>query len=173
MGELMFPLFFHDESIETDSAGTQGLINHEIDPSSGKLMAADGIDASRFRSKRITPQLANDSDLILCFTDHQKRQIANTSPRAARRTFTVTDFANVCEAMDNAGMVEGDTVAERAQSVISGASMVRHALPDAPDIADPFRKEFDMFQTAHDQMGEAFAKIAHVLEPAKGAHASA
>lgn len=69
MGELMFPLFFHHAGIETDSAGTQGLISNPIDPSSARLMELDGIDSSAFRSKRLTPQLAMDSDLILCFTE--------------------------------------------------------------------------------------------------------
>lgn len=54
MGELMFPLFFHHDDIETDSAGTQGLIENPIDPSSARLMELDGIDASGFRSKRLT-----------------------------------------------------------------------------------------------------------------------
>lgn len=38
MGELLFPHFFHTNGIETDSAGTQGLVDSPIDPSSAKLM---------------------------------------------------------------------------------------------------------------------------------------
>ena len=75
MGELMFPLFFHDDSIVTDSAGVQGLLNSPIDPASALLLAQDGIDSRAFRSKRLTPQLAMSNDLILCFTEHQRRKI--------------------------------------------------------------------------------------------------
>lgn len=171
MGELLFPLFFHDETIVTDSAGTQGLIDSPIDPSSARLLEADGVDASAFRSKRLTPQLLDSSDLVLCFTARQKKQIAALSPRAAKRTFTVTDFANLCEVCQEQGMVLGDTVEARTASVMFNASMVRPLLRDGDDIADPYRKEFAAFQLAHDQLGEAIARMAHVLEPARGVHA--
>ena len=32
MGELLFPHFFHTNGIETDSAGTQGLVDSPIEP---------------------------------------------------------------------------------------------------------------------------------------------
>lgn len=66
MGELMFPLFFHDDSVTADSAGVLGLVNSPIDPSSERLMNQDGIDASVFRSKRITPQIAMSSGNSCC-----------------------------------------------------------------------------------------------------------
>ncbi|WP_289097712.1 hypothetical protein [uncultured Bifidobacterium sp.] len=42
MGELMFPLFFRDDSIMTDSTGVQGLISSPIDPSNARLRYEDG-----------------------------------------------------------------------------------------------------------------------------------
>ena len=86
MGELMFPLFFHDDSIVTDSAGVQGLFDSPIDPASALLLAQDGIDSRAFRSKRLTPQLAMSNDLILCFTEHQRRKIVALAPRAVSYT---------------------------------------------------------------------------------------
>ena len=85
MGELLLPHYMPD--LEADSAGTRGLDAHEIAPNSAKLLAAHGIDAKQFRSKRITPQLANSSGLILCFEHEQRKEIAVIAPTAARRTF--------------------------------------------------------------------------------------
>ncbi|KFI66193.1 protein-tyrosine-phosphatase [Bifidobacterium cuniculi] len=172
MGELMFPLFFHDDSIVTDSAGTQGLDGAPIDPSSNRLMAAAGIDASKFRSKRLTPHLADSSDLILCFTAHQQRKIAALAPRAARRTFTLKDFANLCAFCADHGLIQGDTVLERANSVIAQASMVRPHVPHTSDISDPYRKDFPAFRTAYEEIGQSIAIIAQSLELPRGAHAN-
>lgn len=172
MGELMFPLFFHSDAIETDSAGVNGLIGHHIDPSSNKLMEIDGIDASAFRSKRITPQLVLSSDLVLCFTDAQRGNIVALAPRARSRTYTVSDFANLCRYCTENGLISGDTIEDRVDSVIADASMVRPMLPAPQDIQDPYHKEFEMFQDAHDQMGHAFADIARALEPSRASHAA-
>lgn len=171
MGELMFPLFFHHAGIETDSAGTQGLISNPIDPSSARLMELDGIDSSAFRSKRLTPQLAMDSDLILCFTEHQRNKIIALAPRVRTRTFVLSDFANLCKYFSDHNLLRSGTVENRLHEVIYNASMVRHALPAVEDIDDPYHKEFSAFQKAHDQIGYAFADIAQALEPSTAEHA--
>lgn len=170
MGELMFPHFFSDPDLQVDSAGTQGLINHEIDPSSGKLMERDGIDASRFRSKRLTPQLARESDLIICFTKHQQRQIVSIAPTVSRRTITLSDLAALCEYCAQHGLLEGNTYEERLESALDQASLVRPQVGETVDIADPYRKEFEAFEVAHEQIGQAIATIAASVLPRTGRH---
>lgn len=171
MGELMFPLFFHDDSVTADSAGVLGLVNSPIDPSSERLMNQDGIDASVFRSKRITPQIAMSSDLILCFTEHQRKKIVELAPRSRSRTFLLTDFADLCTYCRDNNMIHGDILEARLDSVLTNASLVRPMLPKAREIDDPYQRDFPAFETAHEQIGEAFASIASALEPARGAHA--
>lgn len=170
MGELLFPHFFHSEDIETDSAGTQGLIDNPIDPSSAQLLSADGIDSSRFRSKRLTPQLAMSSDLILCFTEHQRKKIVTMAPRARNRTFLVSDFANLCRYFNEHHLLKGTSVEDRMREVEYNASMVRPNVPPADDIADPYRKGITAFQTAHNQIIRAIADIADALELPRGNH---
>lgn len=173
MGELLFPRFFDgEEGLVVDSAGTQGLIDHEIDPSSGKLMAADGIDSSAFRSKRLTPQLARESDLILCFSKKQQKQIVSLAPTVGRKTSTLNDFAALCEYCAAEGLVKGDTLQERIESVLAQSSLVRPMVGATEDIADPFRKEFDAFEDAHEQIGMAIAAIADAVATPRGVHAA-
>ena len=172
MGELMFPLFFHDTSIIADSAGTHGLINSPIDPSSATLMARDGIDASQFRSKRLTPQIALSNDLILCFTEHQRKKIVTLAPRVRTRTYLLNDFANLCKYFEQNNLLKSDTIEDRMNEVMYNSSMVRHMVPTATDIEDPYRKDFQAFQTAHDQIGYAIADIASALETTRGVDAS-
>ena len=48
MGELLLPQFMPD--LESDSAGTRGLVSHEIAPNSKRLLDQHGIDSSSFRA---------------------------------------------------------------------------------------------------------------------------
>lgn len=84
MGELLLPQFMPD--LESDSAGTRGLVSHEIAPNSKRLLDQHGIDSSSFRAKRVTPQIAQGSNLILCFEHEQRKEIAVIAPTAARKT---------------------------------------------------------------------------------------
>lgn len=78
MGELMFPTVLHHDAVDTDSAGIGGLIDSPIDSSSALLLACDGVDSRKFRSKRFTPQSVAANDQILCPTEHQHHQIVSS-----------------------------------------------------------------------------------------------
>ncbi|EFA23925.1 low molecular weight phosphatase family protein [Bifidobacterium gallicum] len=171
MGEYLFPLFFNDSGLVMDSAGVQGLPASPIDPSSERLLQADGIDASAFRSKRLVPQIARSADLILCFSTHQRNEIVRQNPTVGRRTFTLNDFANICSYCAQHHLVSGDTLEQRLASVLEQAPMLRNTLPPASDIADPFRKDFAAFEQAHAEILQALGTIADALD-VKGAHAS-
>ncbi|WP_094730465.1 low molecular weight phosphatase family protein [Bifidobacterium hapali] len=160
MGELLLSHYIPDADISVDSAGTRGLDNHAIDPSSAKLLDQAGIDSSAFRSKRITPQLADSADLIFCFEPHQRQDIATLAPRAGRRTFLLPDFANMCAYCAQQGFITGNNRQERLESVIDNASMIRPMLPAPISIEDPHRKDFPVFQKAYDQICQALSIIA-------------
>ncbi|RSX55523.1 protein-tyrosine-phosphatase [Bifidobacterium dolichotidis] len=164
MGELLFPHFFSDPNLIVDSAGTNGLDAHPIDPSSAQLLTTDGIDSSSFRSKRLTPQLARSADLIFCFSAHQRSEIIQRNPTVARRTVVLTDFANMCNYCATHNLITGDSLEERFDSVLANASLIRPMLPHAQDIADPYQREFEAFKTAHAQINEALATIAHAID---------
>ena len=110
------------------------------------------------------------NDLILCFTEHQRRKIVALAPRVRTKTFTLTGFAALCAYCASHGIIH--TVNERLQSVLRNASMIQPVLGNAPDISDPYRKEIEVFQDAHDAIGEAIAQIASALSPSQARHAS-
>lgn len=158
MGELLLPHYMPD--LEADSAGTRGLDAHEIAPNSAKLLAAHGIDTKQFRSKRITPQLANSSGLILCFEHEQRKEIAVIAPTAARRTFLINDFANMCAYCKEQGYMDGDTREERLESVIDNASMIRPMIPDTANIEDPMGKDYAVYERSYQEICKALQTIA-------------
>ena len=142
MGELLMRRYLSGTSITVSSAGTHALVGHPIDPSSGRLMDSVGIDSGEFRSRQLTRQLAENADLILCFEEE-------------RRTFLVTDFANMCLYCAQHDLVKGLTVQERLNSVIEASSFIRPMIPAPRDVEDPFTKDFPVFRKAANQTNKA------------------
>lgn len=159
MGELLMTHYLTGTTIRVSSAGTRGLPMHSIDPSSGRLMQSVGIEPSGFRSRRLTRQMADEADLILCFEKQQRKDIVTLAPAAVRYTFLLNDFANMCDYCARNGMVAGKTIQERLQSVIKRSSMIRPLIPLPEDIADPHGREFDQFCIAAEQTNTAIRRI--------------
>lgn len=166
MAEMLAPHFFTDMSLTFASAGTRGLHDHAMSHDAVELMRRDHIDETAieaFRSHRITPQIASGADLILCFEGRQRGDIVVESPLAARRTFLITDFANLCEAAKREGWVEGGTFSERIDSVIANAGLLRPQLPEPEDVADPQGRGMPAFVEAHNAIVRLFKRIAAAL----------
>ena len=147
MGELLMSHYLTGTTVQVSSAGTRGLPMHPIDPSSG------------FRSRRLTRQMADEADLILCFEKQQRKEIVTLAPAAVRYTFLLDDFANMCDYCARNNMIAGLTIQERLQSVIKKSSMIRPMIPQPKDIADPHGREFSMFCVAAEQTNGAIRKI--------------
>jgi protein-tyrosine phosphatase len=155
IGELLAKRYLAASSINISSAGTHGLSNHPIDPSSAELLSRVGIDSQTFRSKRLTAELATSADLILCFEKIQRQEIALLAPSMSKRIFVLGDFANLAVYSANNNMVRGLTVADRLESVIAAAPLVQGFLPAAGDIEDPHHKNFEVFERAAEQTNKA------------------
>lgn len=155
MGELMMRRYLAHTSIEVSSAGTHGLDAQPIDPSGKRLMDSLSIDSSSFRSRQLTREMAESADLVLCFEHNQVQDIIALAPQAIRHTFLITEFAGMCLYCARNGMVHGDTLQERFESVVNVASFVRPLVPAARDIEDPYGKAFPVFRAAAEQTNKA------------------
>ena len=158
MGELLLPQFMPD--LESDSAGTRGLVAHEIAPNSKRLLDQHGIDSSSFRAKRVTPQIAQGSDLILCFEHEQRKEIAVIAPTAARKTFLSTISPTCASTARNRGTWGGNTRQEKLNRY-RHASMIRPMIPDTNNVEDPIGKDFAVYQAAYDEICKALQTIAN------------
>ena len=146
MGELLLPQFMPD--LESDSAGTRGLVAHEIAPNSKRLLDQHGIDSSSFRAKRVTPQIAQGSDLILCFEHEQRKEIAVIAPTADPQNLPHQRFRQHVRLLQGTGVHGGNTRQEKLESVIDNASMIRPMIPDTNNVEDPIGKDFAVYQAA-------------------------
>ena len=167
MAELLAPGIFRNSSLEFASAGTRGLHGHAIGEEAAALLRRDHVDEhaiKSFRSRRITPQIAAEADLILCFEAQQRGDIVIESPMRGRRTFMLTDFANIAEASKANGWLAGDTMAERIDSVIDSAGLLRPELPEAQDVDDPQGMGEEAFTSARDAIVQLLDRIARALQ---------
>ena len=151
--------YLANTTVQVTSAGTRGLPMHQIDPSSARLMDSVGIDSSGFRSRRLTREMAESADLILCFEAAQRKEIVTVAPKAVRYTFLLDDFANMCRYSAEHGLVKGTTIQERLQSVIDASSFIRPLIAAPKDIAHPHGREFTKFRQAAEETNRALRTI--------------
>jgi protein-tyrosine phosphatase len=151
------------EKITITSAGIRALPGHPIDPSSGKLMEARGIDASAFRSTRLTAPLVEAADLILCFEKTQRTAISTQVPLTARRTFLLTEFADICQLGARGDFIEGATLADRFRSAIAAAPLCRPTLPPLRETEDPIGQNSAVFERVEREINGALSTILAAL----------
>lgn len=146
MGELLARRFLSGSDISVSSAGTRGLPGQSMDSYAAALMENIGIETCNFRSHRIQRQSVCDANLILCFEKKQRSDIVLLDPSAVRRSFVLTEFAQMCEYCATQGIISGDTIGEKLDSVIRNAALIRPLLPEADDIADPYGQDPELLR---------------------------
>ncbi len=141
---------------EVSSAGVMGFDNEPMDPAMAKQAARFGIEVAGFRSKPVTSELIDSADLILTATRDHRSALAEISPIVIRRTFTLFEFADLVQKIDDV----------RLPDSVSNAAMKRHLtkLRDREfDVADPVGGDYEMYAVAAEQIHQAAKVIADRL----------
>jgi protein-tyrosine phosphatase len=60
-----------------------------------ELLAADGIDVSAHRSRRVTKDMLNKSDIVLVMEGAQEHRLLQMHPSVKNRLFLLKEFARV------------------------------------------------------------------------------
>ena len=74
-----------DLSIETDSAGTLGLVGYPVDPKAGQVAVEIGLDLGLHRSKALTAEQIRWADRVIVMTDEHLATIGLLAPEALDR----------------------------------------------------------------------------------------
>ncbi len=91
-----------------------------------EVMRAKGINISGYRSKQLTKELIEESDLILTMKKEYKDQIISRHPEFKHKVFTLKEFAGEKEYLDIAdpygeGMKAYETCAEEIKQTLTNA----------------------------------------------------
>lgn len=145
------------------SAGVSGMPGHSIDDVMGSMLAADGIDSTRFASRRLDEGDVAGADLILTATAQHRSQVVQLAPRALSKTFTLLEFTRLAGHLKTHAVGDG---AERLHWLRDAATSNRNlVLPlDVPqDIADPYRQRGRQYRRIYQQINQTVDALADAL----------
>lgn len=144
------------DDVRVSSAGTRALAGSSMTPQAADLSRRYGVDPGDHVARQLTEQLALEADLVLTATRAQRAEVAELVPRAARRTYTLREFARVLRflASEAAPDTLGAGAGSRMQRAADAASRSRGLAPppsdpNDDDILDPYRAS----HAAYDEAG--------------------
>ncbi|KRC66051.1 hypothetical protein ASE12_15580 [Aeromicrobium sp. Root236] len=142
-----------DEEFEVASAGTQGWDLQPMDGMAAMELMRLGHSNTNFRSHAIDTYLVDSADLILTATRSHRSAVLEITPAALRRTFTLLEFAALCD------IVDGDD----PRALVADASRQRSKAPSDIDIGDPYRRSPEVHRHTADQIDAAVRTISERL----------
>ncbi|MDQ3629591.1 MAG: hypothetical protein M3419_12430 [Actinomycetota bacterium] len=138
------------DDVSVASVGIRGMVGHPMDATAAAQLLTRGIDADGFRARELRPRVVTEADLILTATMAHRKLVLEAEPRGLRRTFTITEFADLARIADPA---------ETPQDLVAMAAGLRgRATPQSYDVPDPIGG-------AEDLHAQVAATIAEALDP--------
>ena len=152
------------EALQVGSAGLQAAEGRPMDPRSAAALEELGGDPSGFRSRPLTADIAVDADLVFTMTRRQRRSVLEMTPRALRRTFTLTEAATLLQHADLTGLA-GMPLGERAASLALRLDAARALSPsaDTHDIPDPIDSRASVHRQVARTIATSLRPLADVL----------
>ena len=149
------------------SAGTQALVGEPIHVSAREALTERDVPVPPGGGVQITPDVLASAGVVLTATRDHRRTVARVAPGAVKRTFTIRQFARLCEAGRSAG---GRSLARSAGELVEFAQHARSSVQpvsgDHDDIADPIGRPVEEFRQCRDLIAASIAQIAAAIDPA-------
>ncbi|WP_067438096.1 arsenate reductase/protein-tyrosine-phosphatase family protein [Nocardioides jensenii] len=157
---------------EVASAGVRAMKGRGMHPESTRTLEARGGSAEGFVARQFTPAIADGAALILAATRDIRSRLLEESPRALRRTFTLTEFVELAEAHRAAGDVQPG---KRADSpTLQGDQALHHLVEECSrgrgtlrleeyDVADPIGRSPATFDAVAELMTDRVSRLSEIL----------
>jgi low molecular weight protein-tyrosine phosphatase len=154
------------------SAGTRALIGEAMTREALELSARYGGGGGKHVAMQLTAALIGEADLVLTASREHRAEVASLVPRAARKAYTLREFARITEflgsdAESNEAFAAVSTPEELIELVLMSrgfAAPQRDATDD--DIVDPYRRSAQVYEEAGRVIDAATATIAQALSTA-------
>lgn len=119
--------------ITAHSAGTRAMVGYGMEPTAALVLQQLGGEPDGFVARRLSPEIAQDADLILTMSEKQRGAVIKLAPRMMRVTFTLPEAARVQQASG------AETIAELA------AARTQFPASGPEDIVDPIGRDEETF----------------------------
>lgn len=135
-----------------------------MDPHSAEALLQLGGDPAGFRSQILDRELLADADLVLTMTRKQRDEALRLAPRGLRRTFTLTEAADLLQQVDVTGL-RLLPLTQRARELGRrlDAARARRFTTDADDVADPISQRKAEHDAVASTIATALRPLAEVL----------
>lgn len=153
MIEALLRARLESDRFEVASAGVRGWDRQPMDAMAAMELLRLGHSAEAFRSHAIDSYLVDSADLILTATQAHRSDVLSVNPRALRRTFTLREFAALCDIVD----------ADDLTTLVAEASRQRSKAPVDIDIGDPYRRSPEIHRATADQIDVAVHAVSDRL----------
>ena len=150
--------------VSVSSAGTIALVGEGM-PADGQAVArALAVEPGAHRARLLVAEQVRGSGLVLAMAREHRSVVAELHPRAARRAFTLTEFANIARQVedtdfDGVRVLPLDDVAGRLAAVVDVAASLRgvveHLDEGKLDVVDPYRQGRDAYELSAAQLKPA------------------
>jgi protein-tyrosine phosphatase len=151
------------------SAGVHAQPDEPMHPHAAALLRARGCDPDAFRSRRLTRDLIETSDLVLCATREHRSAVVGIAPRALRRTYTMREFGRLTCAVRRADLPTGQVrpAGEFLASAAWAARCAGRVVPASLDnLTDPVEQGRTKFETCAAMIEDALSTPMSLLAQA-------
>jgi low molecular weight protein-tyrosine phosphatase len=154
------------------SAGTAAMVGKPMTAEAAALSVRYGGVPYTHAGVQLTEELIDDADLVLTASREHRAVVASLMPRAARRAYTLREFARIVRFLeqDAEGFVSLAAASSPAE-VIDAISMNRgFATPPAAalddDVVDPYGRSSDVYEASGRVIDAAVTAIVRAFTPA-------
>lgn len=160
-----------DELYRSHGAGTGSWhVGEAMNPPAAREVRRRGGDPSGFAARHLTPDLIDESDLILCATREQVARVVNLRPAARARTFVLGEFGRLLRQVPRDAIPAGeprDPAAAHARGValVAAVDALRSGAPAraSDDLDDPWGMGQQEFARVADEIEATVIPLAAAL----------
>ena len=155
------------DAVEVTSAGTHAWGNQRMHPYAEQVLGEHAVDASGFRSRRLSESSVGAAGLVLTATRQQRAACVAFDPAAVRWTFTILQFGRYIGAVPAYETAGAFSTVSRLHDVIDRLAIVRGEVPVAApaddDVADPVEQPIEAFRRCAAQLWQVFDLVAQLI----------
>jgi protein-tyrosine phosphatase len=155
VGERLLAARLPADRFEVSSAGVGAMVGYAMSKYAAEELRTYGGDPTGFAARQLSPEMLEQSDLVLTATRELRSQVLAEVPGALRRTFTMLEFAALTE------QAEGSTPTEVVKWAGAHRSSAGHIEQDIPD---PYRRGSEAHALAAQTIDAAIQQIAKALD---------
>lgn len=144
MAEAILKNILASKGMENVKVSSAGLAAWEGDPANQnavEVLRESGIDTGNHRAKKLVKQMLDSSDIVLCMTWLQKKNISAQFPGFRDKVFSIYEYTSA--------------VQDNEQSA-------------ARDVADPYGMPIDVYRKCFHELKDLLERVGEQISLAKG-----